>query len=106
VSPAEHLAVPYVVTMEAVPGPDGRWVCRAAHPELPGVTAEHPLAIVALEQLEARRIEYIRGQLERGAAVPVPRPPLANRISEFEALLDTQPSLNQPSLNQPSLNRT
>jgi hypothetical protein len=100
VSPAEHLAVPYVVTMEAVPGPDGRWVCRAAHPELPGVTAEHPLAIVALEQLEARRIEYIRGQLERGAAVPVPRPPLAHRISEFEALLATQPSLNQPSLNR------
>ena len=99
-SPAEHLAVPYVVTMEAVPGPDGRWVCRAAHPELPGVTAEHPLAIVALEQLEARRIEYIRGRLERGAAVPVPRPPLANRISEFEALLDTQPGLNQPSLNR------
>lgn len=94
-SPAEHLAVPYVVTMEAVPGPDGRWVCRAAHPELPGVAAEHPLAIVALEQLEARRIEYIRGQLERGAAVPVPRPPLTHRISEFEALLDTQPSLNR-----------
>ena len=99
-SPAEHLAVPYVVTMEAVPGPGGRWVCRAAHPELPGVAAEHPLAIVALEQLEAQRIEYIRGQLERGAAVPVPRPPLAHRISEFEALLATQPSLNQPSLNQ------
>lgn len=94
-SPAEHLAVPYLVTMEAVPGPGGRWVCRAVHPELPGVTAEHPLAIVALEQLEARRIEYIRGQLERGAAVPVPRPPLANRISEFEALLDTQPSLGR-----------
>ncbi len=86
VNPAEHLAVPYVVTMEAVPGPDGRWVCRAAHPELPGVAAEHPLAIVALEQLEAQRIEYILGQLERGAAVPVPRPPLAYRVSEFEAL--------------------
>jgi hypothetical protein len=55
---------------------------------------------VALEQLEAQRIEYIRGQLERGSAVPVPRPPLAHRISEFEALLATQPSLNQPSLNR------
>jgi hypothetical protein len=40
--------------MEAVPGPGGRWLCRAAHPELPGVAAEHPLAIVALDQLEAR----------------------------------------------------
>jgi len=94
-NPAEHLAVPYVVTMEAVPGPGGRWVCRAVHPELPGVTAEHPLAIVALEQLEAQRIEYILGRLERGAAVPVPRPPLAHLISEFEALLDQQPSLDR-----------
>jgi hypothetical protein len=50
------------------------------------VAAEHPLAIVALDQLEAKRIEYILGQLERGAAVPVPRPPLAYRVSEFEAL--------------------
>ena len=99
-NPAEHLAVPYVVTMEAVPGPEGRWVCRAAHPELPGVAAEHPLAIVALDQLEARRVEYILGQLERGAAVPVPRPPLAYRVGEFEALLETQRSLNRASLNR------
>jgi hypothetical protein len=95
VNPAEYLAVPYVVTMEAVPGPGGQWVCRAAHPELPGVAAEHPLATEALERLEAQRIEYILGQLERGAAVPVPRPPLAYQISEFEALLDQQPSLNR-----------
>jgi hypothetical protein len=94
-NPAEHLAVPYVVTMEAVPGPCGRWVCRAVHPELPGVAAEHPLAIVALDQLEEQRIEYILGQLEHGAAVPVPRPPLAHLISEFEGLLDQQPSLDQ-----------
>jgi hypothetical protein len=95
VSPAEYLAVPYVVTMEAVPGPGGQWVCRAAHPELPGVAAEHPLATEALERLEAQRIEYILGQLERGAAVPVPRPPLAYQISEFEARLQQQPSLNR-----------
>ena len=94
-SPAEYLAVPYVVTMEAVPGPGGQWVCRAAHPELPGVAAEHPLATEALERLEAQRIEYILGQLERGAAVPVPRPPLAYQISEFEARLQQQPSLNR-----------
>lgn len=94
-NPAEHLAVPYVATMEAVPGPGGRWVCRAAHPELPGVAAEHPLAIVALDRLEAQRIEYILGQLGRGAAVPVPRPPLAHLISEFEALLDKQPILDR-----------
>jgi hypothetical protein len=95
VSPAEYLAVPYVVTMEAVPGPGGQWVCRAAHPELPGVAAEHPLATEALERLEAQRIEYILGQLERGAAVPVPRPPLAYQIGEFEARLQQQPSLNR-----------
>jgi hypothetical protein len=95
VNPAEHLAVPYVVTMEAVPGPGGQWVCRAAHPELPGVAAEHPLATTALERLEAQRIEYILGQLERGAAVPVPRPPLAHQISEFEARLDQPPSLDR-----------
>jgi hypothetical protein len=95
VSPAEHLAVPYVVTMEAVQEPDGRWVCRAAHPELPDVTAEHPWATVALEQLETLRVAYILESLDRGLAVPVPRPPLASRISEFEALLNQQPSLDR-----------
>lgn len=94
-SPAEHLAVPYVVTMEAVQEPGGRWVCRAAHPELPGVTAEHPWATVALERLEELRVASILESLDRGLAVPVPRPPLASRISEFEALLDRQPSLGR-----------
>jgi hypothetical protein len=69
-------------------------VCRAAHPELPGVAAEHPLATVALDQLEAQRIEYILGRLGRGEAVPVPRPPLAYLISEFDALVHHEPSLN------------
>jgi hypothetical protein len=32
--------------------------------------------------------------------VPVPRPPLAYRVREFEALLDTQPSLNRQSMNR------
>jgi hypothetical protein len=95
VSPAEHLAVPYVVTMEAVQEPGGRWVCRAAHPELPDVTVDHPWATVALERLEEFRVAYILESLDRGLAVPVPRAPLASRISEFEALLDQQPSLGR-----------
>jgi adenine deaminase len=45
VNPAKHLAVPYVVTMEAVPGPGGRWVCRAAHPELPGTDTPNPFVL-------------------------------------------------------------
>ena len=94
-SPAEHLAVPYIVTMEAVQEPGGGWVCRAAHPELPDVTAEHLWATVALEQLETLRVAYILESLDRGLAVTVPRPPLASRISEFEALLNQQPSLNR-----------
>jgi hypothetical protein len=95
VSPAEHLAVPYVITMEAVPGPSGRWVCRAAHPELPGVVAQHPRATEVLDQLEARRIACIMNMLEQGDEVPVPRPPLSHRIGEFEALLDEEPSLGR-----------
>jgi hypothetical protein len=88
---AEHLAVPYVLTMEAVEGAGGRWVCRAAHPELQDVRAEHPTATEAIEMLESLRVAFILDLLERGAAVPVPRPPLAHRIPEYEALLGLRP---------------
>jgi hypothetical protein len=89
-SPAEHLAVPYIVIMESVPGPNGQWVCRATHPELPEVSAEHPRATEALERLEAVRVARILELLGRGAPVPLPRQPLAHRIREFEALLEQQ----------------
>lgn len=72
----EHLAVPYILTMESVEGPDGEWVRRAAYPELPGCVAEAFSPIDAIEQLEEVRQRCILQLLERGEPVPIPRPPL------------------------------
>jgi predicted RNase H-like HicB family nuclease len=76
VTPEEHLAVPYVLVMESVEGPDGNWLRRAAYPELPGCVAQAPSPGEALDRLEEARVRYILGRLERGEPVPVPRPPL------------------------------
>lgn len=86
-TPAEHLAVPYVLTMEPVIGADGHWVCRAEYPELTGCRAETFAPTVALRRLEEQRITMILERLDEGAAVPVPRPPLAYLIPEYERLV-------------------
>ena len=79
-TPAEHLAVPYVMTMVPAIGPGGTWLCRAEYPELPGCVAEAFSPIDAINQLERAREELILGWLERGEPVPTPRPPLQYRV--------------------------
>ncbi len=72
-----YLAVPYVLMIESVERDDGEWVRRAEYPELPGCVVEAYSAVEALDKLEEERTRIIRELWRRGAAIPVPRPPLA-----------------------------
>jgi len=76
----DYLAVPYILVMESVEGPDGEWVRRAEYPELPGCVAEAFSPIEALDKLEQARVRYIAERLARGEKVPVPRPPLRHLL--------------------------
>jgi hypothetical protein len=72
---AYHEAVPYLLVLESVER-GGEWLRRAEHPELPGCVAEAPSALEALDQLERERLRVLRQLWDRGAVIPVPRPPL------------------------------
>jgi predicted RNase H-like HicB family nuclease len=71
-----YAAVPYLLVIESIER-DGEWVRRAEHPELPGCVAEAPSALEALDRLERERARVLRQLWDRGASIPVPRPPLA-----------------------------
>ena len=73
---AEYLAIPYVLCLESVPGPDGAYVCRAEYPELGACVVLAPTAWQAVEELDAVKAALITARLGRGEAVAVPRPPL------------------------------
>jgi predicted RNase H-like HicB family nuclease len=81
----EYLAVPYVLTIEAVQGPDGEWYRRACYRELPGCVGEAATPEEAIARLEAAREAYIRERLTRGEPIPVPRPPLRDRLAARSA---------------------
>lgn len=68
--------MPFVLIVESVSKPDGRWLRRASYPELPGAVAEAESAVDAIDELDDRRVEIIIDRFERGVPVPVPRPPL------------------------------
>ena len=72
---AYYEAVPYLLVVESVER-GGEWLRRAEHPELPGCVAEAPSALEALDKLERERLRVLRHLWDRGAAIPVPRPPL------------------------------
>jgi hypothetical protein len=72
---AYYEAVPYLLVLESVER-GGQWLRRAEHPELPGCAAEAPSALEALDQLERERRRVLRQLWDRGASIPVPRPPL------------------------------
>ena len=72
---AYYEAVPYLVVLESVER-GGQWLRRAEHPELPGCAAEAPSALEALDRLEEERHRVLRQLWDRGASIPVPRPPL------------------------------
>ena len=77
----EHLAVPYVLVMESVERPDGEWVRQASYPELPGCVVEAEGPLEALDKLEDARRSTIARMLEKGEPIPVPRPPLRDRLA-------------------------
>ncbi|HEV8340019.1 MAG TPA: hypothetical protein VGR25_10255 [bacterium] len=72
---AYYEAVPYLLVMESIER-QGEWLRRAEYPELPGCVAEAPSAVEALEKLEGERLRLLRQLWDRGASIPVPRPPL------------------------------
>jgi hypothetical protein len=82
-TPEEYLAIPYVMVVESVEGPDGEWFRRATYPEL-GVVAEALSPLDAIDELEKARISTILSRLERGEPVPVPRPPLRDEIGGLD----------------------
>ena len=72
---AFYEAVPYLLVLESVER-NGEWLRRAEHPELPGCVAEAHSALEALDKLEQERRRVLRQLWDRGAPIPVPRPPL------------------------------
>ena len=67
--------VPYLLVIESVER-GGDWIRRAEHPELPGCAAEAHYAAEAIEKLDRERRRVLRELWDRGASIPVPRPPL------------------------------
>ena len=82
-TPEEYLAIPYVMVVESIEGPDGEWFRRAAYPEL-GIVGEGLSPLEAIDKLEQARVSTILGRLERGEEVPVPRPPLRDEIGGLD----------------------
>jgi predicted RNase H-like HicB family nuclease len=72
---AYYEAVPYLLVIESVER-GGDWMRRAEHPELPGCVAEAHSVLEALDKLEQERLRVLRQLWDRGASIPVPRPPL------------------------------
>lgn len=72
---AYYEAVPYVLVMESIER-GGEWLRRAEYPELPGCVAEASSALEAFDGLERERLRLLRELWDRGAVIPVPRPPL------------------------------
>jgi predicted RNase H-like HicB family nuclease len=72
----QYLAVPYVLSVGAVEGPDGDWLCHVEYEELPGCAAEAESPFDALDELDRLRVRFIVEHMEQGLAIPVPRPPL------------------------------
>ena len=72
---AYYEAVPYLLVLESIER-GGEWLRRAEHPELPGCVAGAASALEALDRLDDGGRRVLRGMWERGAPIPVPRPPL------------------------------
>jgi predicted RNase H-like HicB family nuclease len=80
-----YLAVPHLLAVESVERSNGEWVRRAEYPELPDCYAEAYSAVDAMEEAAQRRVECIRRLLESGQPVPVPEPPLTDRLEALSA---------------------
>jgi hypothetical protein len=71
---AYYEAVPYLLVLESVER-GGTWLRRAEYPEL-GCFVEANSAIEAIERVDEARRRLLRQLFDRGAPIPVPRPPL------------------------------
>ncbi|WP_432841679.1 type II toxin-antitoxin system HicB family antitoxin [Dactylosporangium sp. CA-092794] len=69
----DYLRVPYLVTAQSVPLPDGSWVRRVEHPELPDCAAQAESILDALALLDTRRIETVLAMLASGQTPPTRR---------------------------------
>jgi predicted RNase H-like HicB family nuclease len=69
----DYLRIPYLVTAESQPRPDGSWVRHVEHPELPDCWADADSITDALQLLDQRRIEVVIAMLSRGEAPPARR---------------------------------
>ncbi|WP_067887601.1 hypothetical protein [Actinomadura chibensis] len=81
----DYLAIPYILDVGAVQGPDGEWVCRLEYEELPGCVAEARSPFDALDRLEALREECIRRLVREGRPVPAPRAAVRAPAGRVEA---------------------
>jgi predicted RNase H-like HicB family nuclease len=75
----DYLRIPYLVTAQSQPLPDGNWVRRAEHPELPDCSAEADSITEALHLLDQRRIQVVIAMLIRGEVPPVRRAPIGEQ---------------------------
>jgi predicted RNase H-like HicB family nuclease len=75
----DYLRVPYLVTAQSQPLPDGSWVRHVEHPELPDCTAEAESITEALSLLDHRRIEVVLTLLAGGERPPAQRAPLGDQ---------------------------
>jgi hypothetical protein len=77
----EILAVPYTISVEAVRELNGTWVCQVSHPELPNCVARHRSPIVAMDQLDRARVNYLKACYIADGRVSSPRPTLSRSAS-------------------------
>lgn len=73
---SDYLRVPYLLEASSVQKEDGRWVRRAAYPELPNCAAESQSIVDAIAAVEELRVEILAEMLRGHTPPPVPRSPL------------------------------
>jgi predicted RNase H-like HicB family nuclease len=77
----DYLRIPYLVTAESQPRPDGSWVRHVEHPELPDCWADADSITDALQLLDQRRIEVVIAMLSRGEVPPTRRALLGEQVA-------------------------
>jgi predicted RNase H-like HicB family nuclease len=75
----DYLRIPYLVTAQSQPLPDGSWVRHVEHPELPDCSADADSITEALQLLDQRRIRVVVAMLSRGEVPPARRAPLGEQ---------------------------
>ncbi|MGE2714723.1 hypothetical protein ACQI4L_11740 [Mycolicibacterium litorale] len=90
---ARCLAVPLLLTVEPVRGPDGVWRIRAEYPEFPGCEATSEMLTLAMDRLDDRRRELTLQLLSAGERPPCPRPGIDSSVPLLRRELSTRPPI-------------